>query len=321
MRKHAFRDGFKTLYLGGGTPSLLDDGVLIELFEFLKKEVDFSQLQEISMEANPETLSKEKLILYQELGINRMTLGIQSFNDQNLKWLGRNHGSKTLLKAKELLLEFRINLGLDLMFGFEGQTWVDLELDLRQALEFHPNHISLYGLTIEEGTLFGQREQRGETLINENAYNELFQNARDWLQAHGFVQYELSNFAKAGFESKHNRAYWTHTPYLGLGPGAHSLQGRTRSWNSKNWNTWIKSTEQQLPQELEILEDKDWNNESIWLQLRQSQGLPDQWLSPQQKEKCQALLNQGKLLYDNSLWKIPLAMQGIMDEITTVIME
>lgn len=311
---------WRTLYFGGGTPTLVSPDLIEELLQALASRIPLEQLEEMSIEANPETLDTGKIQRYQELGFSRMTLGIQSFDAQRLKWLGRNHGPEVLEQARLNLKKRTFDLGLDLIFGYQGQSWNDLLSDLEKAMEFHPEHISLYGLSIEENTLFAQKQRKGQMLTLDDAYEEHFLKACDFLARQGFVQYELSNFALPGHESKHNQSYWEHRPYLGLGPGAHSLLGRQRIWNPKSFNGWLEQVQKRTAQAFEELNDQEWANEWIWLQLRQAKGLALSDLNSSAQAQALKWASEGALIESAGRLRIAPKEWHRMDEIASSLM-
>ncbi|MBM4273214.1 MAG: radical SAM family heme chaperone HemW [Deltaproteobacteria bacterium] len=247
---------FDTLYLGGGTPSLLEPADLEALLAGLRRHFHFHSHTEVTLEANPDDLSREKLAAYRELGINRLSVGVQSFNDKDLAFLGRRHTAK---QAAQVLDWARAagfaNLSLDLMYALPGKTEKDWRETLERALACHPEHLSCYQLTVEAGTPLGARKARGEFQAAEEDLEEaLFLLTSQFLEDHGYLHYEISNFAR-GEENccRHNPKYWQHVPYLGLGPGAHSfssgngaqgspfIKNRVRWWNHADLERYLKA--------------------------------------------------------------------------------
>ena len=238
-----YRDSFASfdsLYLGGGTPSLLSGEQLTNLTKNLRRPFHFAPDTEFTLEANPDDVTAEKLRLWRDLGINRLSLGVQSFDEAELVFLQRRHTARQTRRAIELIRAAGfLNLGLDLMYGLPGQsidTWLKT---LETALSFAPEHLSCYQLTIATGetpappTTFARRLARGEfALPDEEAQRNFFLLTRQFLAGRGYMQYEISNFARGEeYLSRHNRKYWNHTPYLGLGPAAHSYRAGRRWWN------------------------------------------------------------------------------------------
>lgn len=231
---------FDSLYLGGGTPSLLSDTQLTDLTKNLRRHFDFAPDTEFTLEANPDDITAEKLRLWRDLGVNRLSLGVQSFDEQELVFLQRRHSARQSLAAIELIRAAGFNnLGLDLMYGLPGQTWDAWLKTLETAQNFAPEHLSCYELTIAAGetpalrTPLAQRLVRGEFILpEEEAQRDFFLLTRRFLQEQGYIHYEISNFARGEeYLCRHNRKYWDHTPYLGLGPAAHSYRAGRRWWN------------------------------------------------------------------------------------------
>jgi oxygen-independent coproporphyrinogen-3 oxidase len=234
---------FDSLYLGGGTPSLLDGPQLRALVQSLRRHFDFTPDTEFTLEANPDDITAEKLRLFQDLGINRLSLGVQSFNEEELIFLQRRHTAQQTMQAIELIRAAGFdNLGLDLMYGLPGQlidTWLQT---LETAMGFAPEHLSCYQLTIEAGetpalpTPFARRAARGELVLpDEEAQRAFFLGTREFLESRGYIHYEISNFVRAEeYLCRHNLKYWRHVPYLGLGPAAHSFKEGRRWWNHRS---------------------------------------------------------------------------------------
>ncbi|MBE6447546.1 MAG: radical SAM family heme chaperone HemW [Alphaproteobacteria bacterium] len=212
-----------TIFFGGGTPSLMSPKCVEKIVNFLDKNYEISNEVEITLEANPATFSMEKLQNFRSAGINRLSLGIQSFQDKNLRFLGRIYDSRQAMIAAELVSGHFANFSFDFMYGYEPQSIDDLENDLSIAMRFNCPHISCYQLTFEENTPFFQRLKRGEiSEIDENiaiTYSEFIER---FLEGYSLHRYEISNYARKGAESKHNLAYWNYKDYLGIGPSAHS---------------------------------------------------------------------------------------------------
>lgn len=225
---------FDSLYLGGGTPSLLSSAQFEHLTKILRQQFDFAPDTEFTIEVNPDDFTAEKLRLWRDLGINRLSLGVQSFDEGELVFLERRHTARqTLAALREIRAVGFENLGLDLMYGLPGQspgTWLKT---LKTALSFAPEHLSCYQLTIAAETPLARRLDQDEfTLPEEEAQRDFFLLTRQFLERHGYIQYEVSNFARGEkYLSRHNRKYWNHTPYLGLGPAAHSYKAGRRWWN------------------------------------------------------------------------------------------
>jgi len=214
-----------SIFLGGGTPSLFSPSGISQLLKMFNSFCD--EKIEVTLECNPKTLDAQKIKDFISAGINRFSIGVQSFNDQYLSPLGRLHTGE---EAKQTLSLFQsiknLNWNFDLMFGFPGQTLEEVLDDLETAVNFHPNHLSFYELTLEPGTLFFQQEKQGKWRLPENSIQtEMYIEGVRFLESKGYRQYEISNFAQAEFESKHNLTYWNYEKYLGLGAGATSFLG------------------------------------------------------------------------------------------------
>ncbi|MCX5892002.1 MAG: radical SAM family heme chaperone HemW [Deltaproteobacteria bacterium] len=276
---------FDSLYLGGGTPSLLTREQLTSLTKNLRRHLIFSSDTEFTLEANPDDLTTEKLRLWRDLGINRLSLGVQSFDEAELVFLQRRHTARQTMRVIELIRAAGFaNLGLDLMYGLPGQS-IDAWLKtLETALSFTPEHLSCYQLTIEAGetpappTPLARRLARGEFVLpDEEAQREFFLLTRQFLEDRGYIHYEISNFARGEeFLSRHNRKYWNHTPYLGLGPAAHSYKSGRRWWNfasvaqycaALNLGTApVAGSEDLTPEQLRL--------EALYLGFRTRDGVP-----------------------------------------------
>jgi oxygen-independent coproporphyrinogen-3 oxidase len=223
-----WRDPFATVFFGGGTPSLLPPGAISSLLAEVAELCGLAPGVEVSLEANPGTVTSESLADYRAAGVTRLSLGIQSLDAGQLEGLGRLHGPA---EARRAIAESREagfdSVGVDLMFALPGQTPSALEEELARVAELAPDHISLYGLTIEEGTPFARRRRDGTLeLPGEDDYAAMFLGAHALLERLGYRHYEISNYARPGYECRHNEGYWRRAPYLGVGAGAHSLLGR-----------------------------------------------------------------------------------------------
>jgi oxygen-independent coproporphyrinogen-3 oxidase len=240
---------FDTLYVGGGTPTVLSDRALNTLFEELHKQFSFAQDTEITVEANPDDITAKKLELLKSLGVNRLSLGVQSFNDNELAFLKRRHSCRSSIEALHLVNSagFR-NFGIDLMYGLPGQTGERWAETLQKTLSFHPTHVSCYEMTIEAATPFGKMLEKGSLQgCTEEQGRIFFLATSNFLEENGFIHYEISNFSKGNdFRSRHNCKYWRHTAYLGLGPGAHSFQGGIRWWNVRSVKDYCDNLENGL---------------------------------------------------------------------------
>jgi oxygen-independent coproporphyrinogen-3 oxidase len=271
-------DEFDSLYLGGGTPTFLEIRDLAGMVEQIFTHFDFDLDTEITIEANPCDLTREKIKSLRDLGFNRISLGVQSFEDDELSFLGRRHTAKQSKTAFMDLRSFGFeNIGMDLIYGFEGQTLKGWIKTLIQAVEFNPEHLSCYQFTIEKKTPFGRLNEKGMlTPPGEEKERIFFLATSNFLKDHGYIHYEISNFARNdSLVSRHNSKYWHHVPYLGLGPSAHSFQNSTRRWNIRSVKKYCEMLEEgNAPIDgYENLTKEQLRLEKVSLGLRTSQGL------------------------------------------------
>lgn len=267
----------RTIYFGGGTPSLLSPALLERLCQGLAERFDFSGVLEWTIEANPETFGEAKAAGMRELGIDRVSLGIQSFDPEILQTLGRDHSPEEAGQAYDALRAAGFdNVSIDLMFSIPGQSLQSWQCDLDTAASLDPDHISAYNLTYEEDTEFLERHEAGQLDTDENRDADFFHQAIDFLESKGFEHYEISNYAKPGRESLHNRAYWEGANYLGLGPGAVS------TIDGKRWKTlpdtaaYVRALTEgaDVRTEREILTSAQLQMERLALLLRTREGAP-----------------------------------------------
>ncbi len=265
----------ETIYFGGGTPSLLAKRELDVIFNSIYKHYSVIPLPEITLEANPDDLDKEKIITLKETGINRISLGIQSFDDVVLKFLNRAHTGEDALACVSQLREHEIdNLSIDLIHSIPGQDDETLRRNLEKVITLAPQHVSVYSLTIEEKTVFGKWSLRGQLkAVEETQSAGQFELVMDTLTGRGYQHYEISNFCLPGLASKHNTSYWQQKKYLGVGPSAHSFDLESRQFNVSNNHLYMKSIhEGKIPYEKEILTRENKINEYIFTSLRTRQG-------------------------------------------------
>lgn len=272
-RKHETDEPIRTIYLGGGTPSTLD----IQDIQRLLAAIDMPEAEEITMELNPGDATPEYLQALKKAGINRLSIGVQSFQDELLHLIGRRHNAAQAIEAVRRAQEAGFdNLSIDLMYALPTQTMAQWRADIETALRLGIQHISCYGLMYEEGTALTCMRDQGElTPIDEDTENAMYDYLCARLKDAGFVHYEVSNFALPGFASKHNSRYWDGTPYIGVGAGAHSYIGNIRSWNPDDLDAYLRGIQDgNLVRESETLTDQDVYNERIMLGLRTCQGVP-----------------------------------------------
>jgi oxygen-independent coproporphyrinogen-3 oxidase len=279
-RELALRDGggpLDTLYFGGGTPSLLPPPALAELIERISARRPPARGAEVTLEANPEDVTAEAAARWRAAGVTRVSLGVQSFDERVLAWMHRSHGAGAARVALDRLRAAGItDVSLDLIFALPAELQRDWSRDLDLALALEPSHLSLYGLTVEERTPLARWVSRGAAQpTGEDRYAAEYLLAHRRLAAAGYAFYEVSNAARPGHRSRHNSAYWTGAPYLGLGPAAHSFDGTTRRWNFEPWEAYRRAvTAGRSPvAHEETLTPEQRELERIYLGLRTAEGL------------------------------------------------
>jgi oxygen-independent coproporphyrinogen-3 oxidase len=270
-----------TIYFGGGTPSLLSEDELKIIFDGIYSNFHVNPNAEISFEANPDDLSKRKLQILKGVGVNRLSIGIQSFDDAVLKYLNRAHSSKAAIECIALAREAGFeNISIDLIYAIPGQDIAGWGKNIQQAIDLHPEHISSYSLTIEEKTTFGRWHAKGKfNLVDDDEAARQLEFLMSSLENAGFDQYEVSNFGKPGFYSRHNSSYWKQEKYLGVGPSAHSYNGKSRQYNISNNQLYVKSILRgEVPATKEELTNEDSINEYLLTTLRTGWGSDLGWL-------------------------------------------
>jgi oxygen-independent coproporphyrinogen-3 oxidase len=306
----------QTIFFGGGTPTALSTAQLDSLLTGIRERLDLSDLSEWTFEANPGSVSSRKAALLRRLGVNRLSLGVQSWNDQMLTLLGREHNAAQAEASFDILREAGFeNVSIDLMFGLPGQTLAQWETDLAKTAALNPDHISTYCLTYEEDTEFFLRHARGEFREDPESDAHFLETAMRTLEAAGYEHYEISNYARPGFESSHNRGYWAGHDYLGFGPSAFSTVGLSRWQNVADYRVY---TDRVLAGEsavssTEVLTPEMKRTERIALALRTREGIPQPELKAWPNESSEfiklgllresdgqfVLTSQGKLLADS----------------------
>ena len=276
LRKAEFADEtVETIYFGGGTPSILEVSDLRMLIDEIYKNYAVAEKPEITVEANPDDLSEARIITLSENKINRLSIGIQSFYEEDLKLMNRAHNDEEAKKCLEIATKYFDNITADLIYGIPGLTNEKWLQNIQTLLDLKIPHISSYALTVEPKTALQKFIKQGSVPQPDDAVaHEQFLMLVDILEANGFVHYELSNFGKPGYFSKNNSAYWLGKKYLGIGPSAHSYDGTNRSWNIANNSLYLKSlAENKLPSEIETLTETDRYNEYIMTGLRTVWGV------------------------------------------------
>ena len=297
---------FDTLYVGGGTPSLLGEGEIRALFDVCTASFDFAPDSEITIEANPDDVTASKLEAWRDLGVNRVSLGVQSFDDAELRFLRRRHDAA---QAERSIGAIRsagyANVGLDLMYGFEGQSLATWERTLERALGFAPEHLSCYQMTIDPETEFGRMLKAGTlTSAGEECERSFFMRTGEILRSRGYLHYEISNFARdERFISRHNHKYWSHAPYLGLGPSAHSFKDGMRWWNVRSVELYCRSLRRggSAVEGRETLTEDELALETLYLGLRTRDGVPLEALQrgPDWRSTLDTMLRESLVTVEN----------------------
>lgn len=291
-----------SIFIGGGTPSILEGAQIAEILKEIRNYFAVEADAEITIECNPGTLSEDKLSCYKKSGINRLSLGLQSADNQELKLLGRIHTYEEFLESFSLARKVGFgNLNVDLMSALPGQTKESWQETLRQVIALNPEHISAYSLIIEEGTPFYERYKPGgreEYLLpDEDLERQMYYDTGDILGTAGYERYEISNYAKPGFECRHNLGYWERREYLGLGLGASSLIKGIRYQNHKKLSAYLKGD--YTHEEVQKLTRQEEQEETMFLGLRKAEGvLLTEELLEVYKETLQRLQQKGLLLWE-----------------------
>ena len=306
--------GFSSVYLGGGTPSVLSREQLRQIFDCIEKSYIYNKVyslpsqqggvgggSEITIECNPDDVTDEFCETLSQLPVNRISMGAQTFDDNRLRFLRRRHNVAQIGEAVRRLREagFR-NISIDLIFGFPDETLADWISDIDHAIALDVEHVSAYSLMYEEGTALFELWKNGKIeKIDEELSRQMYETLIDHLEAVGFEHYEISNFAKSGFRSRHNSSYWNQTPYIGIGAAAHSFDGKTRSWNVSDIGEYIASIERgELPSEHEIIDETTRYNDLVTAALRTREGIFLPSLTPKFRDY---LLENAKKSLENNL--------------------
>jgi len=315
MRRHETTEKIQTIYWGGGTPSLLSTDNLHKILETLYQYYPIDENIEMTLEANPDDITKEKASEWKSIGINRFSIGIQSFDDQNLAWMNRAHNASQSQTCINIIRDAGFeNFSIDLIYGTPGQTLAAWEKEIDIALDKKIPHLSCYALTIEEGTALQHLIEQGKReAVNTDEQSDRFNLLVEKITDAGYHHYEISNMALPGFESQHNSAYWEGSPYLGFGPSAHSFNGKKRSWNIAHNIDYIRSIKEgNIPSTAEELTELDLLNEYIMTSLRSSKGLnKSRILNQWGEDKLKAIAMEmkksmmvGHVLEHEEVWKL-----------------
>jgi oxygen-independent coproporphyrinogen-3 oxidase len=292
-----------TLYFGGGTPSRLGAAGVANLLDEVRRRIEIAPAAEVTLEANPEDVSDDAVAAWRDAGVNRISLGSQSFDDRVLTWMHRSHDAAAIERAVNAIRRGGVdNLSLDLIFALPAELERDWPEDIRRALALEPEHLSLYGLTVEPHTPMGRWQARGALVESpEERYEAEYLHAHEALGAAGFEHYEVSNFGRPGRHSKHNSSYWSLSPYAGIGPSAHEFDGVTRRWNAavyRDWGRAISCGEDPMAGS-EAVAGESRVAEEVYLGLRSSRGLA---LSPPELDRVALGIDAGWAALDTAGW-------------------
>ena len=310
--KERVKEQPSTLYIGGGTPSTLSVEQVGKILRAVTPDIE--AVEEVTMEANPGDLGEEYLREIRKLGIKRLSIGVQSLDDTLLQRIGRRHtaaeAKEAVRRAQEAGIE---NISVDLMYGLPGQTMEQWEADIEAALRLGIQHLSTYCLSYEQGTALTRMRDKGEVAEqDEDTLNAMYDRLCHRLTEAGFEHYEVSNFAKPGFRSRHNSRYWDHTPYIGLGAAAHSLEGRRREWNPADLEAYIRGIQEgTLKREGERLSDEEWHEEEVMLGLRTAEGIEATILSADARRRAEEYIERGLMTYNTTRTRIRATREGI----------
>ena len=315
LRKGELPQGeIQTIYFGGGTPSLLEPQELEKIFDTIYANFDISEDPEITLEANPDDLSEEKIKMLAASKINRLSIGVQSFFEEDLKLMNRAHNAKEALASIKLARQFFDNISIDLIYGIPGMNEKRWRKNLQTTLELGVPHVSSYALTVEPNTALKKFIDIGKVKpVDDEMAKAHFEILVETLKNAGFEHYEFSNFGKSGYFSRNNTAYWLGKSYLGIGPSAHSFDGNFRKWNVSNNSLYIKALEKnELPLETEELSLTDKYNEYIMTRLRTKFGVSLEEvgelfgaeLQKHLQENSTVLLEKGLLRNENGVFHV-----------------
>jgi len=291
---------------------MLSADQLKTLMMILRENFILSDNCEITLEANPESIEESKAVLVKELGFNRISLGVQSFNDRYLKFLGRKHDAHQARTTFDILRRAGFgNINLDLMYAFPAQTKQELEDDVRAIASLGSEHLSLYTLTIESNSRFYAQALK---LDDEQKIAEDYQMVIRFLHEYGFYQYEISNFSKKGFQSRHNKNYWLGKEYIGLGVGAHGFMGNRRYWNTDKLQEYLHKTDAIAG--FEDLDERTLIMEKVLFGLRMNEGIDSSLVPQDKREKVDDYIREGFLMENQGILKVTAKGQLVLDELS-----
>jgi oxygen-independent coproporphyrinogen-3 oxidase len=305
----------KTIYFGGGTPSVLESDEIKRILDHIHRVFEVEKEAEVTLEANPDDLTPSMIRGLKESTVNRLSIGIQSFRDKDLKMMNRAHNASQADYAVKASQDGGFeNITIDLIYSIPGLSMREWKMNLETAIQLHVQHISAYSLTIEPGTVFGNYQSKGKLIaVDQDFSGDQFLTMIETLNKAGFDQYEVSNFCLPDFESKHNSAYWNGARYLGIGPSAHSFDGESRQWNIANNSVYVRFLEKnEMNFEREILDERTRINEYIMTGLRTKWGIDNELLRSkyhfdlfkEYEEMIFELKHKGKLNIDESTMRL-----------------
>jgi oxygen-independent coproporphyrinogen III oxidase len=304
-----------SIYFGGGTPSLLTADEAQQILQDLYRQFSIASNAEVTLEANPDDINAEKLAAWRMAGINRLSIGVQSFFEADLQWMNRAHSAKQAIECIQLSQDAGFsNLTIDLIYGSAGLSDEHWQQNVEQAIHFQIPHLSCYALTVETGTALDSLIKKNKSpAVHPEDQARQFVLLMDWMKAAGYEHYEISNFALTGKRSQHNSSYWQGKKYLGLGPSAHSFDGQNRQWNISNNALYVQSIQNnQVPFEREVLSETQQLNEYIMTSLRTMEGLNIQYVrerfgaNAENKVRTagQKFIDTGKLFEQREQWQL-----------------
>ncbi len=312
MREKEMTGSQSTIYVGGGTPSILTPEQLEQLFSTV------GSAEEVTVECNPDDVTGEFAALLRKLCVNRVSMGVQTFSDERLRFLHRRHSAEQVPRAVDYLRGAGIdNISIDLIYGFPAETLSEWEADVDRALRLQVEHLSAYALSYEEGTPLYRLLQEGRVHpVDEEQSRAMYYRLLDLMAAAGFEHYEISNFALPGRRSRHNSGYWNQTPYVGLGAAAHSYDGKRRQWNVSDVRVYVEGVESgKLVFDGETIDADNRYNELVMTCLRTKEGLLLEQLSPTERKYCLRMADRyvdgGLLLRDEEKDRLCLTRDGL----------
>lgn len=317
-RKDELQGDPNTIYIGGGTPSLLSVEQLSRVVEILSSHFSWGQLEEFTIEVNPDDITQDYAVALKKLGITRVSMGVQSFDDENLRWMRRRHTSEEAIAAYKILRDAGFgNISLDLIFGYKSSeisddaAFLKWQRDIKEMIKLRPEHISAYQMSVEPGSMLALSGNYSEP--SQEFCERCYWHLIDELEAAGYRQYEISNFSLPSYTSRHNSSYWNRTPYLGLGAAAHSFDGLVRRWNPDDLSKYIAGAATGWGDEYsEHLSAREALEEKVMLGLRRVSGVT---LTEQEhgllRSSIDALASKGLLLYNSESYHIALPRESL----------